>query len=435
VLVVSHNRYLLDRVVDRIFELENMRLTEYEGTYSQYRLERLRKLVAQQRTTPPTRSGSPAGSAGRPVRRDRPRTSRSRVGQEAALAHDPAREGAGTRVEKPVIPTARISLGADVEQTRADIALQVNSYTKGFEGRPSSATPASSSRAASAWRWWARTAAARPPSSASSGEGRWEDRTLRVGPSLSIGYCAQHQETFDPSRTILDEFLSSGRTRAGRSLQPWRGSSSRGRPDKRIGDLSGGEKNRLQLARIMMRKANFLVLDEPTNHMDIVSCEAIEESLAAFPGTILVVSHDRYFLDKIATTIVQIEDCGFRRYTDPSPSSGAARAVLAREGQVLTRSRQWERRGAKAVRRHGAETHRRTRAPDNGAGGREARLETDITAAFSRGTTRKAAAREPAFVGLADAEGALREWERRRVTRSPWPRLSGGTPRCSRRTG
>ena len=63
-----------------------------------------------------------------------------------------------------------------------------------------------------------------------------------------------------------------------------------------------------------MQKVNFLILDEPTNHMDIVSCEAIEESLAAFPGTVLVVSHDRYFLDKIATTIVQIEDCAFQAY-------------------------------------------------------------------------------------------------------------------------
>jgi ATP-binding cassette subfamily F protein 3 len=391
VLVVSHNRYLLDRVVDRIFELENMRLTAYEGNYSQHRLQRLRALVAQQ--------------ADYAANQKRLAQLEALVARFAAIARSRADPAWGRRlqsrktqlarerehaVERPTISTARISLAPDVEATRADIALQVNSYTKGFAGKPLFRD------ANLAIACGERVALVGPNGSGKTTflrdlveKGRWEDRTLRVGPSLSIGYCAQHQETFDPSRTILEEFLSSGaHTRreafaaVARFLFTWDDL------DKRIGELSGGEKNRLQIARIIMQKATFLVLDEPTNHMDIVSREAIEESLAAFPGTILVVSHDRYFLDKIATTIVQIEGCAFRTYHGSFTEFWAGREpFLARgKGKVLTRSRQVDRarrggRTASAGKRRVADLERRIAEHE----AEKRRVESEITAAFSRG--------------------------------------------------
>ncbi|GAH44450.1 unnamed protein product, partial [marine sediment metagenome] len=113
--------------------------------------------------------------------------------------------------------------------------------------------------------------------------------------------------------------------------------------DKRIGALSGGEKNRLQLARLMILKANFLILDEPTNHMDIPSREAIEESLSLFKGTILVVSHDRYFLDKIATSIVEIRNGKFYPFYGNFSEFWVARENQAKKmgARVSTRSRQY----------------------------------------------------------------------------------------------
>ena len=94
--------------------------------------------------------------------------------------------------------------------------------------------------------------------------------------------------------------------------------------DKRCGELSGGELNRLQLARASALKANFLVLDEPTNHLDIPTREAVEDALEDFEGTVLVVSHDRYFLEKVAERVVFIEDGAFHRVR------GQFRRVLAR---------------------------------------------------------------------------------------------------------
>jgi ATP-binding cassette subfamily F protein 3 len=87
--------------------------------------------------------------------------------------------------------------------------------------------------------------------------------------------------------------------------------------DKRISTLSGGERARLTLAKLILKKVNLLIMDEPTNHLDIGSCEALESALIAFPGTIIAVSHDRYFINKVATRIIELDptsDKGMRDY-------------------------------------------------------------------------------------------------------------------------
>ena len=83
---------------------------------------------------------------------------------------------------------------------------------------------------------------------------------------------------------------------------------------KRVRELSGGERNRLQLAKLMLSGANFLVLDEPTNNLDLPSCEVLEKALDAFAGTVLVVSHDRYFLDRIVDRVVELENGFLEEY-------------------------------------------------------------------------------------------------------------------------
>ena len=138
---------------------------------------------------------------------------------------------------------------------------------------------------------------------------------LRVGPSLTVGYCAQNQDTFAAEQTILDAFVDLGLGNRREVLGALRGYLFTWDDlDKRIGVLSGGERNRLQIAAAVQRRANFLILDEPTNHMDIPSCEAIEDALLAFTGTVLLVSHDRYLLDSIATAVVEVRDQRLYRF-------------------------------------------------------------------------------------------------------------------------
>jgi ATP-binding cassette subfamily F protein 3 len=348
ILIVSHNRYLLDRVADRIFEIERTRLTVYEGNYSAYRMSRLRTLVTQQAdfTANQKRLAELEALVARFAQFARatgdPAWGRRLHARKTQLAK--AREQA---VEQPHLDLRRISIAVDVEQTRADIALQVNAYAKGFADKilfeEASLQIACGERVALVGpNGCGKSTFLRDVVERSS----WDGRQLRIGPSLTIGYCAQHQETLDPSKTVLDQFLIHGDfTRKevfaalARLLFAWEDL------DKMVGDLSGGEQNRLQLALIMIRKANFLILDEPTNHMDILSREAIEESLGSFPGTILLVSHDRYLLDRIATTIVLVEDRGFTTFHGSFSEFWASRgASFGRAaGRIETRRAQVQR--------------------------------------------------------------------------------------------
>ncbi len=130
---------------------------------------------------------------------------------------------------------------------------------------------------------------------------------IKIGPSSQIGYYAQEQDTLNLQNTLIDEIratapLSENVTVAflGRFLFSYE--QTRGR----IADLSGGERSRLQLAKVVLQKPNLLLLDEPTNNLDIQSIEVLEETLEEFEGTVLVISHDRFFLDKVVDQIVEL---------------------------------------------------------------------------------------------------------------------------------
>ena len=136
-----------------------------------------------------------------------------------------------------------------------------------------------------------------------------------VGPSIRLGYYAQQHETLDPALTPI-EFIRDARPMhesdavalLGHFLFSYRQAQGP------IARLSGGEKSRLQLARLMVGGVNCLLLDEPTNHLDIASTEVLEEALNAFDGTVLTISHDRYFLDRLCGRILELEDGEAREY-------------------------------------------------------------------------------------------------------------------------
>jgi ATP-binding cassette, subfamily F, member 3 len=135
------------------------------------------------------------------------------------------------------------------------------------------------------------------------------------GPSIDVGYYAQGHETLDRDATLL-ETIRGARAMyeeqatgfLGKFLFPYR------MVNQRVSALSGGERSRLQLARLMLGGANCLVLDEPTNHLDIASAEVLESALAGFSGTIIVISHDRYFLDRVVDRVIEVDDGGLSLY-------------------------------------------------------------------------------------------------------------------------
>jgi ATP-binding cassette subfamily F protein 3 len=133
---------------------------------------------------------------------------------------------------------------------------------------------------------------------------------LRTGKSAQIGdYSQIHQHALDEHATLIEWFMRV----SGLEYQPatemlHRFLFNRDDLTREIGTLSGGEKSRLQLARLVHEQVNFLMLDEPTNHLDIQACEQLEEMLDEFDGTLLVISHDRYFLDKLVNRVVELKD-------------------------------------------------------------------------------------------------------------------------------
>ena len=317
VLLVSHNRRLLDRTVTRILELTGGRIREYGGNYTDYRLTRLQALVAQradyvaaqkriaQLTALVARLAAVAA-----VRSDKAHGRRLRA-RRTQLAREE-----GQAVARPELREERVSVVLPRDRSRANVALQVIGYERRFGDRVLFRDARLEISCGE------RVALVGPNGCGKStllrdivAHGAWEHPVLRVGPSLTVGYCAQDQDTLAADQTILDAFVDLGLGNRREVLGALRGYLFTWDDlDKRIGVLSGGERNRLQIAAAVQRQANFLILDEPTNHMDIPSCEAIEDALLAFTGTVLLVSHDRYLLDSIATAVVEVRDQGLHRF-------------------------------------------------------------------------------------------------------------------------
>jgi ATP-binding cassette subfamily F protein 3 len=142
--------------------------------------------------------------------------------------------------------------------------------------------------------------------------------SVQIGERVKIGYYAQHQvETLDLESTVYDEVFNSAadsqrpRVRDVLGMFQLRGDHIY----KRIGVLSGGEKARVSLTKILLSPVNFLIMDEPTNHLDVMSKDALEHALMHYNGTLILISHDRYFLDKIVSRVVEIRDHHMIHYT------------------------------------------------------------------------------------------------------------------------
>ncbi len=312
IIIVSHNRYLLDRAVNGILELENGKVDYYPGNYSAFKVQKEEKLRAmaaehkawQQRVDHLKQlvqkfADIAQGHASDNTWGKRLRSRRSQLEREM-----------GKEVAKPTESNSKISVNFNTEATRCDIALQLNSYKKAFDDNV--LFDGADWQIEGGQRW----ALVGPNGSGKTtllkdiiGYGKWDNAVVRIGPSLSVGYCSQQQEVLNSENTVFDELYDLPNINEQQVFDILaRFHFTDEAINKRIKNLSGGERNRLQLAKLLYSKPNFLILDEPTNHLDIYTCEAIEEALTEFDGTLLVVSHDRYFLDKIVNHVAEVRN-------------------------------------------------------------------------------------------------------------------------------
>jgi ATP-binding cassette subfamily F protein 3 len=305
-VIISHDRYFLDRACRRIIEIENGLATSYTGNYSAYLVEReerreiqQRAFENQQRLIAKTEEFIRRNLAGQKTKQAKSR--RIMLQRLERIEGVRADQGAGDfrlkdieRAGTHVLTITDASVGYGEHVLARDISLILRrSECLGVIG------PNGSGKTT-----FLKTILARIP--ALSGEFRW-------GSKVEIGYYAQQLEDLDDRNEIIMELrrVAPSTATAG-ELRSFLGKFLFSGDDvyKHVGDLSGGEKGRLALAKLIYSGVNVLVLDEPTNHLDIPSRESLEEALEAYEGTIITISHDRFFLDRVATQILALDGEG-----------------------------------------------------------------------------------------------------------------------------
>ena len=321
VVIVSHDRYLLDKTVDQIAEVEDQRLTCYLGNYSTYAVEKqLRLLRQQQRYEAQQKEIARIEAAIARFEQWAHMVANERHARQARSRRKMLERM--ERVEKPTLERRRMGLELNGWRGSKKV-LEIVDLDKVFPAPDGSDNGQSVLSELNLLIWRGERVGLLGP----NGAGKsvlmrcilgWETQTegeIKIGPSVRIGHYAQEHETLDPDKTLIEEVrqvkpMSEEQAVRflGRFLFPYE------MVRNCVRDLSGGEQSRLQLAKIMLSDANFLLLDEPTNNLDLPSCEVLENTLDDFEGTVLVISHDRYFLDRVVGRIVELENGNLTEY-------------------------------------------------------------------------------------------------------------------------
>lgn len=314
IIIVSHDRYLLDLVVDEIVELEDGRLTRYPGTYSEYAYEKQLYLHRQEQLFKAQEKeiNRLETAAKRLLTWGKVYDNQKFIkrGQNILKRID--------RIERIDQPTLeRKQMGLELSGWRgSNKVLEIIDLDKVFPAEDGKEADKILFAGLNLQIWHGDRVGLVGPNGAGKslllkmilGEEPATGGEIILGPSVEAGYYAQEHETLDYKRTLLDSVRyatecseSNAVALLGRFLFTYE------QVREPIVSLSGGERSRLQMLLLTLSGPNFLLLDEPTNNLDIPSAEVLENALDDFEGTMLVISHDRYFLDRVVTRIVELQ--------------------------------------------------------------------------------------------------------------------------------
>ena len=308
VVIVSHDRYLLDAVVTHIADLEDGKLTVFEGDYSSYvmnkdaRIARQEQLFrAQQKEVDRLEAAIKRYAIWGKVYDNEDFAAKAKSMQKRLDKID--------KIEKPITERRRMDLKLNGWRGSNKV-LELDGVTKSFGGRHLF-------KEINETIWHGeRVGLIGPNGSGKSvfirmvlGQEKPDCGEIKIGPSVSIAHYSQEHETLDFEQTLLEAVRYAGRmSESNATAFLLRYLFTYQQISQKIGELSGGERSRLQLALLVLSGANFLLLDEPTNNLDIPSAEVLEQALEDFVGTVLVISHDRYFLDRTVERLLAIEE-------------------------------------------------------------------------------------------------------------------------------
>ena len=312
-IVISHDRYFLDKVTSEILELENKHVSLYKGNYSKYvqlkaeknktlerkyeqtqkEINRIEKIIEQQKRWNQERNYVTIKSKQKSIDRLENTIVEPEKENEKMKFHFKVVSGGN----REVLITKDLAKSFDHKELFEHLNLKVLKQEKVFIVGPNGCGKTT----------FLKIILGKEP--ATSGE-------YLIGNNQKIAYFSQTGDEISTNQTIFDYFadlypkMTNTELRSALAIFLFKGEDV----FKEIKDLSGGEKARLSLLKLMLSESNFLILDEPTNHLDILSREALEDALLDYEGTMLIVSHDRYFINKLADKIYKISKNGSKEY-------------------------------------------------------------------------------------------------------------------------
>jgi len=309
-IMVSHDRYFLDKLINGVIEVENGRITTYSGNFTEYEIQKEQRIEHELAVI--KNQQRKIAHMEQFIERFRYKASKakqvqSRVKQLSRIkvtdidTHTAKIKFSFNKPERsgdPVVAAHNVSFTYDVDPVFTGTNFEIRRGEKAALVGPNGVGKSTLMKLI-------------------TGELQTQKGKLSLGYNLQIGYFAQHHlEQLDGSNTVLDEiwnaapFLPKNEVRSmlGRFL------FSGDDVDKPVSVLSGGEKSRMVLIKLLLSKANFLILDEPTNHLDMQSKEILASALDDFDGSVLIVSHDRFFLDMLVTKVVHFKNKEVREF-------------------------------------------------------------------------------------------------------------------------
>jgi energy-dependent translational throttle protein EttA len=307
VVAVTHDRYFLDNVAGWILELDRGAGIPWEGNYSSWLDQKQQRLAGEAKSDDRRRRTLERELEWiRLSPRARQAKGKARLNSYEAMQAE-AEAAANERIDK-------LEIAIPPGPRLGDIVVQADGLTKGFGDRllidaltfdlpPNGIVGVIGPNGAGKTTLFRMITGAEQP----------DTGTLRVGATVQLGYVDQSRDTLEPGHTVYDEITGGtdrlvvgNRELHGRAYVAsfnFKGSDQQ----KKVGELSGGERNRVHLAKVLTSGANVLLLDEPTNDLDVDTLRALEDALLDFPGCAVVISHDRWFLDRIATHVLAFE--------------------------------------------------------------------------------------------------------------------------------
>ncbi|MCR6109441.1 ABC-F family ATP-binding cassette domain-containing protein [Bacillus sp. A301a_S52] len=310
VLIVSHDRYFLDKVVDYVYELSFHQTVKYTGNYSKYleqkaaRLEQEMKLYEKQQDEMKRLEEFVQKNLARASTSNRAKSRRKQLERMTVM-------------DRPKSDDHSANFHFDIQKQSGNDVLTIDDLRLGYDGhvlfkQANLRLTRGESLALIGPNGIGKSTLIK----AIAGKHKPLNGNITYGSNVTIGYYDQEQAALSSNKTVLQELWDDYPDTNEKDIRTVLGNFLFSGEDvlKIVYDLSGGEKARLALAKLMMQKANLLILDEPTNHLDLDSKEVLENALIEYPGTLLFVSHDRYFVNRMATRVAELSQTGMTSY-------------------------------------------------------------------------------------------------------------------------